>query len=128
MDREVHACREIDSKFEFFFNRLENLLNSSVPGRTLLGETAITCWSAAREHVPGGGSARRNYRTRRNSSLDRAPEGRGSPSLGGENGLYLKGSICGIPVQYLADYRCKRYSFKTDLAQKIGRNNLFTQS
>ncbi|GBO44457.1 hypothetical protein AVEN_98109-1 [Araneus ventricosus] len=32
-ETEDHTCRERDDKFEFFFNRLEKLLNSSVSGR-----------------------------------------------------------------------------------------------
>ncbi|GBL88252.1 hypothetical protein AVEN_117828-1 [Araneus ventricosus] len=43
---EDHTSREIDDKFEFFFNRLEKLLNSSAAGKknTPRQNSNVTCW------------------------------------------------------------------------------------
>ncbi|GBM90141.1 hypothetical protein AVEN_85235-1 [Araneus ventricosus] len=54
MGTEDHTSRERNDKFEFFFNRLEKLLNSSVSGRknTPWRNTNITCWKCNKKgHV-----------------------------------------------------------------------------
>ncbi|GBM56061.1 hypothetical protein AVEN_123204-1 [Araneus ventricosus] len=46
IETEDHMSRERDDKFEFFFNRLEKLLNSSVAGKkyTPRRNSNVTCW------------------------------------------------------------------------------------
>ncbi|GBN65898.1 Retrovirus-related Pol polyprotein from transposon 297 [Araneus ventricosus] len=46
IETEDHMSREKDDKFEFFFNRLEKLLNSSVAGKknTPRRNSNVTCW------------------------------------------------------------------------------------
>ncbi|GBN88959.1 hypothetical protein AVEN_168373-1 [Araneus ventricosus] len=54
MEREDHTSRERDDKFEFFFNRLEKLLNTSVSGRknTPRRNPNVTCWKCSKKgHV-----------------------------------------------------------------------------
>ncbi|GBN88599.1 hypothetical protein AVEN_53056-1 [Araneus ventricosus] len=54
MGTEDHTSRERDDKFEFFFNRLEKLLNSSVSGRknTPRRDPNVTCWKCNKKgHV-----------------------------------------------------------------------------
>ncbi|GBM64669.1 hypothetical protein AVEN_183423-1 [Araneus ventricosus] len=54
MGTEDHTSRERDDKFEFFFNRLEKLLNSSVSGRknTPRRNPNVTCWKCSKKgHV-----------------------------------------------------------------------------
>ncbi|GBN76736.1 hypothetical protein AVEN_121822-1 [Araneus ventricosus] len=69
IETEDHMSRERDDKFEFFFNRLEKLLNSSVAGKknTPSRNSNVTCWKLARR-VTCRGSARRLLRTRKNNT------------------------------------------------------------
>ncbi|GBM30117.1 hypothetical protein AVEN_78515-1 [Araneus ventricosus] len=56
MGAENHTSRERDDKFEFFFNRLEKLLNSSVSERknTPRRNPNVTCWKCNKKgHVQG---------------------------------------------------------------------------
>ncbi|GBN61398.1 hypothetical protein AVEN_173805-1 [Araneus ventricosus] len=106
MEMEDHTSREKDDKFEFFFNRLEKLLNSSVSGRknTPRQNPNVTCWKCSKK-----GYVQREFQTitsnQENSSLNRAPEEepRVSSLSGKKNGLYLEGSICGIQCLMLVD-------------------------
>ncbi|GBO39596.1 hypothetical protein AVEN_167028-1 [Araneus ventricosus] len=106
METEDHTSRERDDKFEFFFNRLEKLLNSSVAGKknTPRRNPNVTCWKCNKKgHVPGdyfepGKLTNGCLAGRRLPSLNRAPEEgpRVSSLSGKKHGLYLEGSICGI--------------------------------
>ncbi|GBN76318.1 hypothetical protein AVEN_228123-1, partial [Araneus ventricosus] len=54
MGTEDHTSGERDDKFEFFFNRLEKLLNSSISGRknTPRRSPNVTCWKCSKKgHV-----------------------------------------------------------------------------
>ncbi|GBN02099.1 hypothetical protein AVEN_248308-1 [Araneus ventricosus] len=54
IETEDHMSRERDDKFEFFFNRLEKLLNSSVAGKknTPRRKSNVTCWKCNKKgHV-----------------------------------------------------------------------------
>ncbi|GBL98858.1 hypothetical protein AVEN_67304-1 [Araneus ventricosus] len=54
IETEDHMSRERDDKFEFFFNRLEKLLNSSVAGKknTPRRNSNVTCWKCNKKgHV-----------------------------------------------------------------------------
>ncbi|GBO33944.1 hypothetical protein AVEN_37502-1 [Araneus ventricosus] len=54
IETEDHMSRERDDKFEFFFNRLEKLLNSSVAGKknTPRRNSDVTCWKCNKKgHV-----------------------------------------------------------------------------
>ncbi|GBM40903.1 hypothetical protein AVEN_234038-1 [Araneus ventricosus] len=54
IETEDHTCREIDDNFEFFFNRLEKLLNNSVAGKknTPRRNSNVTCWKCNKKgHV-----------------------------------------------------------------------------
>ncbi|GBN09566.1 hypothetical protein AVEN_143854-1 [Araneus ventricosus] len=52
-ETEDHTSRERDDKFEFFFNRLEKLLNSSVYGRknTPRRNPNVTCWKCSKKGI-----------------------------------------------------------------------------
>ncbi|GBN37192.1 hypothetical protein AVEN_12130-1 [Araneus ventricosus] len=129
IETEDHMCREIDDKFEFFFNRLEKLLNSSVPGRknTPRRNPNVTCWKCSKKgHVQRECQAITS--NQENSSLYRAPEGgpRVSSLSGKKNGLYLEGSICGIQCLMLVDTGANVTLLRTDLAQKLKEQLIYT--
>ncbi|GBN88021.1 hypothetical protein AVEN_274993-1 [Araneus ventricosus] len=74
-ETEDHTSRERDDKFEFFFNRLEKLLNSSVSGRknTPRKNPNVTCSKCSKKgHVQRECQAITS--NQENSSLNRAPE------------------------------------------------------
>ncbi|GBM67978.1 hypothetical protein AVEN_218837-1 [Araneus ventricosus] len=105
-ETEDNTSRERDDKFEFFFNRLDKLLNSSVSGRnnTPRRNPNVSCWKCSKK-----GHMQRECQAitsnQENSSLNRAPEEgpRVSSLSGKKNGLYLEGSICGIQCLMLMD-------------------------
>ncbi|GBL77985.1 hypothetical protein AVEN_41393-1, partial [Araneus ventricosus] len=74
-ETEDHTSRERDDKFEFFFNRLEKLLNSSVSGRknTPRQNPNVSCWKCSKKgHVQR--ECQEITSNEENSSLNRAPE------------------------------------------------------
>ncbi|GBM43407.1 Retrovirus-related Pol polyprotein from transposon 412 [Araneus ventricosus] len=60
--------------------------------------------------------------------LNKAPEEglKVSALCGGRNGLYLEGSICGIPCLTLVDTGANVTLVRTDLAQKLKENFIYT--
>ncbi|GBM29207.1 hypothetical protein AVEN_27816-1 [Araneus ventricosus] len=65
---------------------------------------------------------------RRLPFLNKAPEEglKVSALCGGRNGLYLEGSICGIPCLMLVDTGANVTLVRTDLAQKLKENFIYT--
>ncbi|GBM19353.1 hypothetical protein AVEN_94468-1, partial [Araneus ventricosus] len=65
---------------------------------------------------------------RRLPFLNKAPEEglKVSALCGGRNGLYLEGSICGIPCLMLVDTGANVTLVRTDLAQKLKGNVIYT--
>ncbi|GBN28177.1 hypothetical protein AVEN_116406-1 [Araneus ventricosus] len=65
---------------------------------------------------------------RRLPFLNKAPEEglKVSALCGGRNGLYLEGSICGIPCLMLVDTGANVTLVRTDLAQKLKGNFIYT--
>ncbi|GBN04184.1 hypothetical protein AVEN_188654-1 [Araneus ventricosus] len=49
-----------------------------------------------------------------------------SALCGGRNGLYLEGTICGIPCLMLVDTGANVTLVRTDLAQKLKENFIYT--
>ncbi|GBN23365.1 hypothetical protein AVEN_43980-1, partial [Araneus ventricosus] len=129
VETEDHTSRERDDKFEFFFNRLEKLLNSSVSGskNTPWRNPNVTCWKCSKKgHVQRKCQAITS--NQENSSLNRAPEKgpRVSSLSGKKNGLYLEGSICGIQCLMLVDTGASITLLRTDLAQKLKEQLIYT--
>ncbi|GBM70402.1 hypothetical protein AVEN_123595-1 [Araneus ventricosus] len=134
-----HMSRERDDAFEFFFYRLEKLLNSGVAGkkntprrneRDLL---EVQKEGARSEGVPGdyfepGKLTYGCLAGRRQPFQNRAPEeGLKISSLSGKkNGLYLEGSICGIQCLMLVDTGANVTLLRTDLAQKLKEQPIYT--
>ncbi|GBN72220.1 Retrovirus-related Pol polyprotein from transposon 297, partial [Araneus ventricosus] len=132
--------KEKDEKFECLFKTLEKLLNSHVAGKknTPRRNQNVTCWKCNKK-----GHIQRECQTispnRKKLMYDR-PTGRGLPFLnkapeeglkisalcGGRNGLYLEGSICGIPCLMLVDTGANVTRVRTDLAQKLKGNFIYT--
>ncbi|GBO23987.1 hypothetical protein AVEN_270959-1 [Araneus ventricosus] len=69
IETEDHMSRVRDDKFEFFSNRLEELLNSSVAGKknTPRRNSNVTCWKCNKKGTCRG-SARRLLRTRKTNA------------------------------------------------------------
>ncbi|GBN96246.1 hypothetical protein AVEN_242122-1 [Araneus ventricosus] len=128
-ETEDHTSRERDDKFEFFFNRLEKLLNSSVSGRknTPRQNPNVSCWKCSKKgHVQR--ECQEITSNEENSSLNRAPEEgpRVSSLSGKKNGLYLEGYICGIQCLMLVDTGANVTLLRTDLAQKLKEQLIYT--
>ncbi|GBM48880.1 hypothetical protein AVEN_36933-1 [Araneus ventricosus] len=126
MVAEDHMGGKRDDKFEFFFNRLKKLLNSSVAGKknTPRRNLNVTCWKCNKKgHVQRECQA--NYfepgklihgclAGRRLPSLNKAlKKDRESPHLT-ERRIYLRYLMFDV-----GGYRCKRHSFKNRLGTKI---------
>ncbi|GBN76873.1 hypothetical protein AVEN_132878-1 [Araneus ventricosus] len=85
IDTEDHMSRERDDKFEFFFNRLEKLLNSSVVGKknTPRRNPNVTCWKCKKKgHVQSECQAitsNRENRPGEERDTDRRKEGEEIP-------------------------------------------------
>ncbi|GBL79548.1 hypothetical protein AVEN_18130-1 [Araneus ventricosus] len=64
------------------------------------------------------------------SSLNKSPEEglKDSALLGGENGLYLEGSICGIPCLMLGDTGTNVTLLRADLTRKLTERLIYTAS
>ncbi|GBN70184.1 Retrovirus-related Pol polyprotein from transposon 297 [Araneus ventricosus] len=109
--------KEKDKKFDCLLKTLEKLLNSHVAGKknTPRRNPNVTCWKCNKK-----GHLQRECQTispnreklmygrptgRRLPFLNKAPEEglKVSALCGGRNGLYLEGSICGIPCLMLVD-------------------------
>ncbi|GBN12015.1 hypothetical protein AVEN_216751-1 [Araneus ventricosus] len=101
--------KEKDEKFDCLLKTLEKLLNSHVAGKknTPRRNPNVTCWKCNKK-----GHVQRECQTmygrltgRRLPFLNKAPEEglKVSALCGGRNGLYLEGSICGIPCLMLVD-------------------------
>ncbi|GBM66543.1 Retrovirus-related Pol polyprotein from transposon 297 [Araneus ventricosus] len=136
---EDHMSGERDDKFEFFFNTLEKLLNSSLAGKknTSRRNSNVTCWKCNKKgHVQRECQAITSNQEntygclagRRLPSLNKAPEEglRVSSLSGKKNGLYLEGSICGIQCLMLVDTGANVTLLRTDLAQKLKEQLIYT--
>ncbi|GBO32565.1 hypothetical protein AVEN_112400-1 [Araneus ventricosus] len=131
--------KEKDEKFDCLLKTLEKLLNSHVAGKkTPRRNPNVTCWKCNKK-----GHVQRECQTnfpkqeklmndsltgRRLPFLNKAPE-RGlkvSVLCGGRNGLYFERSICGIPCLMLVDTGSNVTLVRTDLAQKLKENFIYT--
>ncbi|GBL74018.1 hypothetical protein AVEN_230933-1 [Araneus ventricosus] len=131
--------KEKDEKFDCFLETLEKLLNSHVARKkTPRRNPNVTCWKCNKK-----GHLQRECQTispnreklmygrltgRRLPFLNKAPEEglKVSSLCGGRNGLYLEGSICGIPCLMLVDTGANVTLVRTDLAQKLKENFNYT--
>ncbi|GBM17935.1 hypothetical protein AVEN_240430-1 [Araneus ventricosus] len=124
--------KEKDEKFDCLLKTLEKLLNSHVAGKTNTPRRNpnVTCWKCNKN-----GQVQRECQTmygrltgRRLPFLNKTPEeGLKVSSLrGGRNGLYLEGSICGIPCLMLVDTGANVTLVRADLAQKLKGNVIYT--
>ncbi|GBN11740.1 Transposon Ty3-I Gag-Pol polyprotein [Araneus ventricosus] len=131
--------KEKDEKFDCLLETLEKLLNCHVARKkTPRRNPNMTCWkcnkkghlhrecqtiSPNREKLMYGRLTGRSL-----PFLNKAPEeGLKVPALcGGRNGLYLEGSICGIPCLMLVDTGANVTLVRTDLAQKLKENFIYT--
>ncbi|GBO01473.1 hypothetical protein AVEN_222616-1, partial [Araneus ventricosus] len=132
--------KEKDEKFDCLLKTLEKLLNSHVAGKrnTPRRNPNVTCWKCNKKgHVHR--ECQDNFfkpgklmygclTGRRLPFLNKAPEEglKVSALCGGRNGLYLEGSICGIPCLMLVDTGANVTLVRTDLAQKLKGNFIYT--
>ncbi|GBN26385.1 Retrovirus-related Pol polyprotein from transposon 297 [Araneus ventricosus] len=116
--------KEKDEKFDCLLKTLEKLLNSHVAGKknTPRRNPNVTCWKCNKK-----GHVQRECQTI-SPFLNKAPEEglKVSAFCGGRNGLYLEGSICGIPCLMLVDTGANVTLVRTDLAQKMKGNFIYT--
>ncbi|GBM55009.1 Retrovirus-related Pol polyprotein from transposon 412 [Araneus ventricosus] len=116
--------KEKDEKFDCLLKTLEKLLNSHVAGKknTSRRNPNVTCWKCNKK-----GHVQRECQTI-SPFLNKAPEEglKVSALCGGRNGLYLEGSICGIPCLMLVDTGANVTLVRTDLAQKLKGNFIYT--
>ncbi|GBM40501.1 hypothetical protein AVEN_248387-1 [Araneus ventricosus] len=133
------TLKEKDEKFDCVLETLEKLLNSHVARKkTPRRNPNLTCWKCNKK-----GHLQRECQTispnreklmygrhtgRRLPFLNIAPEEglKVSALCGGKNGLYLEGSICGIPCLMLVDTGANVTLVRTDLAQKLKENFIYT--
>ncbi|GBN62843.1 Retrovirus-related Pol polyprotein from transposon 17.6 [Araneus ventricosus] len=131
--------KEKDEKFDCLLETLEKLLNSHVARKkTPRRNPNVTCWKCNKK-----GHLQRECQTispnreklmygrltgRRLPFLNKAPEEglKVSALCGGRNGLYLEGSIWGIPCLMLVDTGANVTLVRTDLAQKLKENFIYT--
>ncbi|GBM10757.1 hypothetical protein AVEN_139-1 [Araneus ventricosus] len=131
--------KEKDEKFNCLLETLEKLLNSHVARKkTPRRNPNVTCWKCNKK-----GHLQRECQTistnrkklmygrltgRRLPFLNKAPEEgqKVSALCGGRNGLYLEGSICGIPCLMLVDTGANVTLVRTHLAQKLKENFIYT--
>ncbi|GBN00699.1 Retrovirus-related Pol polyprotein from transposon 297 [Araneus ventricosus] len=126
--------KERDEKFDCLLKTLEKLLNSHVAGKkTPRRNPNVTCWNCNKKgHVQRecqrGKLMYGRLTRRRLPFLNKVPEERLKVSAlcRGRNGLYLEGSICGIPCLMLVDTGGNVTLVRTDLAQKLKENFIFT--
>ncbi|GBM70786.1 hypothetical protein AVEN_127334-1 [Araneus ventricosus] len=140
IETEDHISRERDDKFEFFFNKLEKLLNSSVAGKknTPRRNSNVTRWKCNKKgyvqkecQAITSNQEKLTYGClagRRLPSLNKSPEEgpRVSSLSGKKNGLYLEGSICGIQCLMLVDIGANVTLLRTDLTQKLKEQLIYT--
>ncbi|GBM38979.1 hypothetical protein AVEN_166969-1 [Araneus ventricosus] len=90
----------------------------------------VTCWKCNKKgHVQRECQKMYGRLTgRRLPFLNKAPEEglKVSALCGGRNGLYLEGSICGIPCLMLVDTGANVTLIRTDLEQKLKGNFIYT--
>ncbi|GBM44346.1 AP-3 complex subunit delta-1 [Araneus ventricosus] len=131
--------KEKDEKFDCLLETLEKLLNSHVARKkTPRRNPNVICWKCNKK-----GHLQRECLTispnweklmygrltgRRLPFLNKAPEEglKVSTLCGGRNGLYLEGSICSIPCLMLVDTGANVSLVRTDLAQKLKENFIYT--
>ncbi|GBM88673.1 hypothetical protein AVEN_10508-1 [Araneus ventricosus] len=131
--------KEKDEKFDCLLKTLEKLLHSHVARKkTPRRNPNVTCWKCHKK-----GHLQRECQTfspnreklmygrltgRRLPFLNKAPEEglKVSALCGLRNGLYLEGSICGIPCLMLVDTGANVTLVRTDLAQKLKGNFIYT--
>ncbi|GBN95947.1 Retrovirus-related Pol polyprotein from transposon 297 [Araneus ventricosus] len=116
--------KEKDKKFDCLLKTLEKLLNSHVTGKknTPRRNPNVTCWKCNKK-----GHVQRECQTISPFLNKASEEGlKVSALCGGRNGLYLEGSICGIPCLMLVDTGANVTLVRTDLAQKLKGNFIYT--
>ncbi|GBN40028.1 Retrovirus-related Pol polyprotein from transposon 297 [Araneus ventricosus] len=132
--------KEKDEKFDCLLKTLEKLLNSHVAEKknTPRRNPNVTCWKCNKKvHLqrecqtisPNQEKLMYGRPTgRRLPFLNKAPEEglKVSALCGGRNGLYLEGSICSIPCLMLVDTGANVTLVRTDLAQKMKENFIYT--
>ncbi|GBN45947.1 Retrovirus-related Pol polyprotein from transposon 297 [Araneus ventricosus] len=132
--------KEKDEKFDCLLKTLEKLLNSHVAGKrnTPRRNPNETCWKCNKKGARTEGVTDNfsqpgklmygRLTGRRLPFLNKAPEEglKVSALCGGRNGLYLEGSICGIPCLMLVDTGANVTLVRTDLAQKLKGNFIYT--
>ncbi|GBO11509.1 Retrovirus-related Pol polyprotein from transposon 297 [Araneus ventricosus] len=133
------TLRKKDEKFDCLLETLEKLLNSHVARKkTPRRNPNMTCWKCNKKgHLERECQTISPYREklmygrptgRRLPFLNKAPEEglKVSALCGGKNGLYLEGSICGIPCLMLVDTGANVTLVRTDLAQNLKENFIYT--
>ncbi|GBM14823.1 hypothetical protein AVEN_36688-1 [Araneus ventricosus] len=139
METDDDTWKERDDKFESLLKALEKLVESLAAEQNAPRRNPnLTCWKCFKKgHVQRacqvndvhsrkltcGGLAEQKIPT-----LNKSPEEglKVSTLSGGENGLYLKGSICDIPCLFLVDTGTNITLLRADLAHKVKERLIYT--
>ncbi|GBL91046.1 hypothetical protein AVEN_70446-1, partial [Araneus ventricosus] len=139
METDDDTWKERDDKFESLLKELEKLVESlAAEQNDPRRNPNLTCWKCFKKgHVQSacqvndvhsrkltcGGLAEQKIPT-----LNKSPEEglKVSTLSGGENGLYLKGSICDIPCLFLVDTGTNITLLRADLAHKVKERLIYT--
>ncbi|GBN71700.1 hypothetical protein AVEN_10182-1 [Araneus ventricosus] len=139
METDDDTWKERDDKFESLLKALEKLVESLAAEQNAPRRNPnLTCWKCFKKgHVQRackvndihsrkltcGGLAEQKIPT-----LNKSPEEglKVSTFSGGENGLYLKGSICDIPCLFWVDTGTNITLLRADLAHKVKERLIYT--
>ncbi|GFU02019.1 transposon Ty3-I Gag-Pol polyprotein [Nephila pilipes] len=126
-----------EDKFESLIDRLEKLLNNCITEKknATRRNPNVTCWQCNRKgHLQrdcqaiSGKLSQGRLGGRRLPFLRKAPveELKISALSGKKNGLYLEGSIWGVPCLMLVDTGANVTLLRTDIAQKSNQQFIYT--
>ncbi|GBM09074.1 hypothetical protein AVEN_248055-1 [Araneus ventricosus] len=131
--------KERDDKFESLLKALEKLVNNLAAEQSAPRRNAnVTCWNCFKKgHVQRACQVNDVYSRkwtcgrlagRKIPIVDKCPEKglKVSALCGGENGLYLEGSICDIPCLFLVDTGTNITLLRADLAHKVKERLIYT--
>ncbi|GBM31049.1 hypothetical protein AVEN_120255-1 [Araneus ventricosus] len=139
METDDDTWKERDDKFESLLKALEKLVESLAAEQNAPRRNPnLTCWKCFKEgHVQRACQVNDVHSRkltcgrlaeRKIPTLNKSPEEelKVSTLSGGENGLYLKGSICDIPCLFLVDTGTNITLLRADLAHKVKERLIYT--
>ncbi|GBM21268.1 hypothetical protein AVEN_149858-1, partial [Araneus ventricosus] len=139
METDDDTWKERDDKFESLLKALEKLVESlAAEQNTPRRNPNLTSWKCFKKgHVQRACQVNDVHSRKLTCSrlaeqkiptLNKSPEEglKVSTLIGGENGLYLKGSICDIPCLFLVDTGMNITLLRADLAHKVKERLIYT--